>query len=220
MIKLYSPAGAERRIHGCGELLRDIQARYRVPAACLRAILYNEMTEMDLLDVAADLSVRFYWARFDLRSRLCTRGLLKDRTPVLRAGPLGKRDSSTGWAQIFSYVGINACRFAFDRGLAAPASLGLPEDRTLDPRDPEDLRAVWLRLNRDREFNLRLAAFNLLAAAEQMTGRMDFDGCSPEELRRIFTRYNADTDRVTAYGERAYANYLRYRAAEQHTDGG
>ena len=165
---------------------------------------------MDLLDPVADALVLLCWLRVGLRRRL---GLKTQPLP----GPalLCKRDSSVGYAQIFGAVGIKAINFALDRGLADAAALHVPADRRLDPENDEDLRRIWLRSLRSRAFNMELGALNLLAAAEEMTGRLDYASYSPEELKLIFTRYNADTHRVTPYGEAVYKWYCEFAGKER-----
>ena len=215
MIKLYTRARAGRTVASQAALLQALSRRYPLPAACVQAILYKELIEIDLLDIVADLAVRFYWFRYGLRRRLCGWGLLRSPEPLLRWGPFGKRDSSTGCAQIFAYVGIRAVNFALDRDLLpSQEALGLPAGRRLNPETPEDLREVWYRLYRDTAFNTELAALNLLAAAEEMTGRVDFPSYTPEELMLVLTRYNADTGRITDYGREAYGYYLTYSRGE------
>ena len=210
MKKLYSERQAERMVAGCGDWIHDLSRRYPIPEAVIKAIVYKELTEIDLLDIAADLAVMGYWLRYDLRGRLG----FPDPAPALRFGPFGKRDSSTGYAQIFAYVGINAINFALDRGLCDSAALKLPAGPRLSPERPEDLRGIWTRLHRDTAFNLELATLNLLSAAEEMTGQIAFDDYTPEELKLVLTRYNADVKHITAYGEAAYGHYLRYRGME------
>ena len=192
MFKLYSPARAERLLRDHASMIDTSARRYGVPGAVLRAILYKELTEIDLFDIFADLAVAFYWLRCDLRKA----------PPRLTRGVFGKRDSSTGWAQIFAYVAIRALCEAHSRGLPVPDAP--------DPESTAELGRVWRRLRRDRAFNLDCCALNLLSCALEMTGRYSFDGCTEPELKRILTRYNADTDRVTPYGEAAYRHYLRY----------
>lgn len=187
MLRLYSPARAERLLRENAGLIDDIALRRGVPGAVLRAILYKELTEIDLLDVFADLAVGFYWFRYDLRKA----------PPRLTRGVFGKKDSSTGWAQIFAYVALRALREARDHGLPVPDA-------------PETLGRVWRKLRRDRRFNLDCCALNLLSCASEMTGQYGFDGLTEAELKRVLTRYNADADRVTTYGEAAYGHYLRY----------
>ena len=201
-MKLYTPAKIEAILRRERDWTEELSRRYGIPAAAIRAVLGQELSQMDLLDPLADLAVECYWLRYRLRRRLGCR----DPRPRLRRGPLGKRDSSTGYAQIFAYVAIRAIRFAQERGLAAP---GEPADLGSDPDDPEKLREIWLRLHRDRRFSTECAALNLLCAAEEMTGRLDFAGYRPEEWKLIFTRYNADTRRITPYGEAVYQRYLR-----------
>ena len=192
MFRLYGPRRAESVLRKRAGEIRAAADRYSVPAAVLKAILYKELTEIDALDVLADLAVRFYWLRYFLRNR----------PPLLRRGVLGRRDSSTGHAQIFGWVAVNALKSAAEHGLPLPE--GTPE---LDA--PDTLGRVWKRLNRDRRFNLECCALNLLVCAEEMTGQRGFDGCSEEELKLILTRYNADVRSVTPYGEAAYRQYLR-----------
>ena len=208
-IKLYSAKKAEQIIENNSDWIRTLSLRYPIPEACVKAILYKELTEIDVLDVLADHAVREYWLRYTLRRRLG----FKDATPAIRRGVFGKRDSSTGYAQIFAYVGINAANFALDRGLSDCTALNIPSDHQLRSDDPDDLRMIWTRLNTDTKFNLELAALNLLAAAEEMIGRIDFGGYSADELKLVLTRYNADVKHITAYGEAAYQHYLRYNTS-------
>ena len=127
----------------------------------------------------------------------------------MQTGPLGKHDSSTGFAQIFAWVGINAIRFAAEKGLADPADLGFPDGRLPETRNWDDLCLVWRRLRRDRRYNMELGTLNLISAAQEMNGHTDFARYTPEETKRMFTRYNADVRHVTPYGEETY----RYAAA-------
>ena len=215
MLRLYSPKRAEARIARKAGTVEELASRYPLPAAVLRAVLYKELTEIDVLDLAADFAVGFYWQRWLFGKKLQRLGLLRREPPLLRRGVFGKHDSSTGDAQIFAKVAINACNFALDRGLTTPERLGLSPDRRPDPEWAEDLRAFWVRLHRDPAFDLETAALNLLSAGEEMTGRLDFPGYTPEELKLVLTRYNANTKQITPYGEAAYEACLRYREKEE-----
>ena len=193
MLRLFSPNAAERFIARYDGTIRDVAARYALSAPFIRALLYTELVRIDVLDPLADLLVR-----------LNGNG----------AGFLRKRDSSTGCGQIFGFVAINAANFAVARGLTTYAALGLPE-RRLEPSSVSDLRLVWNRLNREPEFNIELSALNLIAAADEVIGRIDFSAFTPEEVQRVYTRYNGTAPQITPYGEEAYRHYLRYAAAEQ-----
>ena len=184
MLKLISPRRAEKILKTQGEWIKTVAARYGVPAAVIRAILYQEMIEIDLMDMLADLAV---WSNLT-----------------------AKKDSSTGYAQIFGRVGLNAVNFAVDRGLTDYTALGIGSDHRLEGTSREDVRLVWKLLHRDVRANIEIAALNLLCAAEEMTGRIDFAGFNEQELKLVLTRYNANVRTVTPYGERAYAHYLRY----------
>ena len=198
MLRLYSDRAAERILRRLDAPIRDIEARYALPAPVLQAVLFREITQIDLPDLLADWLVAFNLRRVRRRAAL----------PKGR-GSLYKFDSSTGYAQIFGRVGIEAVNFALSRRLTTAEALGLPA-RRLDAKNPRDLRLIWRRLRREPLFNLELAALNLLSAAEEKTGRIDFKSYTPEELQRIFTRYNGTSPTVSAYGEAAYEQYLRY----------
>ena len=193
MLKLYSEKAAEEIIARCAPQINEITSRFAFPAACLKAILFQEITGIDLFDPLVDLLVQW-----------------NQRRGRTGPGPLQRSDSSTGYAQIFAFVAINAVNFAADRGIASYADLGLPANHRLDPAAAPDIRLVWEKLHRDTAFNLTAAALNLLSAAEEKTGRIDFPSYSPEELKRIFTRYNGTIPHVTPYGEAVYQHYLRY----------
>lgn len=184
MVHLISPGRANRILQRYSDWIDAVAARYGVPAAVIRAILYQEMTMIDLADPVVDLMV---WS-----------------------GVFRKKDSSTGYAQIFGYVGLNAVNFAVDRGMATYESLGITSDHRLDAGVARDVRLVWKKLWLDQKANIEIAALNLLMAADEMTGRIDFDGYLPDELKLVFTRYNADTRHITPYGERAYRRYLGF----------
>ena len=185
MLRLYTPARVERIIDKYDPKIREICGRYGLPPAVLKAVLYTEMIRLDLLDIAADAAVRM--------------------------GAFFKKDSSTGYAQIFGYVALNAANFAADRGLASYASLGLEENgRRLDPKNPADVWKVWQKIHKDPAANLEFAALNLLSCAEEMTGRIDFCSVTPGELKLILSRYNGRVKQITDYGEEAYGHYLRY----------
>ena len=187
-MRLFGPRRAAAKISEYGEWIREVSGRYGVPAAAIEAILYQEMTMIDLGDVAADLVV---WSNL-----------------------FPKKDSSTGYAQIFGYVGVNALNFAVDRGLATYGTLGISCAHRLDPRDPRDVRLMWRKLRFDPKANIEVAAMNLLAAADEVVGSTDFGALAPGELKLVLSRYNADTRTVTPYGERAYAKYGEFLASD------
>ena len=206
MINPYSPNRARRLIAKFDTFLEQLESKYGVPADWLRAVLYREMTQIDLLDLVADFAVYFYYFR-----RRLYRLLFRKELPATASRFLGKKDSSTGYAQIFGFVAINAANFALDRGIADYAGLGIVSDHRLDPQNLDDLWMIWRRLNRDRRFNLELGALNLLSAAEEMNGSIHCSAFSPEEMKKTFTRYNANVREITRYGEETYRTYLDYQ---------
>ena len=184
MVKLYDRERAARLVEQERPWIDTVAGRYGMPAALICAVMRKELQEIDLLDLGADLAVQM--------------------------GGVLKKDSSTGPMQIFGSVGLRAINFAVDRGLSSYESLGIKTTHRLDPDSREDCRLVWRRLHGDRRANIEIAALNLLSAAEEMTGRIDFDSYGPDEIRHILTRYNQDTDCITPYGEETYGYYLAY----------
>ena len=57
MIRIISDRKAERIIRHFNEWINTVSNRYRVPSAVIKAILYMEMTRMDILDPLVDLIV-------------------------------------------------------------------------------------------------------------------------------------------------------------------
>ena len=210
MLKVFSRKRIEAVLAGEAEWIACLEKKYALPRTYLQAVLFKEMSDIDMLDLLADAAVACYWFRYGLLSR-CRRALKKPPLQSFPGGLLKKRDSSTGFGQVFAYVAIRAISFSLKKGLdRSLKDFGLPDDHPPDERNPADLCLIWRRLNRDAAFNLRMAALNLLSAAEEMTGRIDFPSYSPEEIQLIFTRYNANARSVTAYGREVYQIYLSF----------
>lgn len=186
MLKLISPRRAERILRRYAGFIDMLAETYHIPAAAVKAVLYKEMTDIDILDPAADIAVRLPFVR--------------------------KRDSSVGYGQIFARVAVDALNFAVGKGITDYASVW-PSDgshRTPDSSDPSDLKKMWRLLHRDPEANIRFTALNILAAADEMTGRTDLTAMTDDELKLTFTRYNANVRHVTAYGEEVFGLYRRF----------
>ena len=184
MIRIISDRKAERIIRYLNDWIDTVAQRYHVPSAIIKAILYIEMTRMDILDPLVDL--------------------------IVGTCLFAKKDSSTGYAQIFAYVGVNAVNFAVHEGLTDYQKLNIPSDHRLDSSDSKDVHLMWKYLHRNPESNIEIATLNILSAAKEKTGRLDFASFSEDELKLVLTRYNANTDHITKYGEEAYGHYLRY----------
>ena len=186
MFNPISPARAQRILKHYAEWIATVSARYLVPEAAIKAILYEEMTRIDIMDPLVDLAVA---------------------TSLFK-----KKDSSTGYAQIFGYVGLIAINFAVDRGLATYESLGIKSDHTLDAANERDVKTVWSKLHRDQHFNIEVATLNLLVCADEVAGHTDFSHLSERELKLVLTRYNANTRTITSYGEQAFQRYVEFQA--------
>ena len=70
-------------------------------------------------------------------------------------------------------------------------------------------RTMWSR--RAQEYEAKLNSGDLISIAEVVTGRLSFPDYSEDETKRIFSRYNANTKRITSYGETVWKHFLRYR---------
>ena len=191
MWKPYSIRKTERIIDKLTPEIEAVAAKYDMPAAAIQAVLRKEMPQIDLMDFAADLAVAM--------------------------GGITKKDSSTGYMQIFGWVGLNAVNFAVDRGLATYESLGIKTDHRLDPHQDADVRVIWKKMQKDRVSNLEIAALNLISCAEEMTGRIDFAHYTEEEWKLLFTRYNQNTRKVTPYGEETYGYFVQYKGVHART---
>lgn len=217
MLSLYSPRKVEKLLQKEAGWINTLSRRYAIPAAYIHAMLYKEISGIDIFDFFADSLVGFFWARYRLRRWACRRGFLRRAGPAVKNGPFGKHDSSTGYAQIFAWVGINAIRFAAEKGLADPAELGFPGGRLPEVQNWNDLCLVWRRLRGDRRYNLEIGTLNLLAAAWEMNGHADFARYTPEEAKRMFTRYNANVRHITPYGEETYRYAAGWLAKTNNT---
>ena len=195
MLKIYGEKRIKRIIEGCGEWIKSIEERFGLPSAALKAILRQELSQIDLIDLAADRAVIVYWRFYRL---------------FRRVPRFGKRDSSTGCAQVFASTAIDSLNFAFDRQLTDARSLGLIIDHKLQKTNPSDLCMIWQMLHRDRFFNVLCAALTLLAAADEMNGTIDFSRYTPRQWQLTFSRYNANTRQITRYGQQAYTGYQSF----------
>ena len=184
MLRLISDKRTETILRQKEPVIAALSAKYSVPAAFIKAILYMEMTRIDIMDTVADA--------------------------VVLSNLFSKKDSSTGYAQIFGRVALNAVNSALDHGISDFLYIKLDTAHRLDPDNPADVRAVWKYLRHNINANIEAGVLNMLSAAEEMTGRIDFSSYSEEELKLILTRYNANTHKITKYGEEAYSHYLRY----------
>ncbi len=170
MIKRYSKATVRKLLRRHEADIQEAATAYGIPKACIQAVLWQEMTGMDWLDPLADLAVACYWRFQPLWDRM--------HLPA-------KRDSSTGYGQIFAATAIKDINYAHDAGIRA-----LPVSA---------------------RFNIQCVALCLLHAAAEMTGTTDFSALSPEELQLVFTRYNADTKKITPYGKETYGYYQTFQ---------
>ena len=198
MFRIYSKKKAEIIIFSNSGLISRICASCKIPEAFLKAVLMMEIPDIDLFDYLADAAVSMNWLRYML---------FQSYQPVRHTkNPFRKYDSSTGYGQIFARVAIEAISFAQRRGIIMEPII--PEN--LSAEHPDDLRKIWFRLNRNREFNLTCCALNLYHCADQMTGKTNFYAFTPDDIKLIFSRYNGNVNKITPYGEKAYQYYQEF----------
>ena len=196
-MRIYSTGRAKKIVEENASLIDSICSSCCLPPAYLKAVLLMEIPQIDLKDVLADAVVKMNWLRYSL---------FHVYTPERHTrNPLRKFDSSTGYGQIFARVAIEAILFAEERDIIEKGSFSAEK---LSPQDPDSLRYVWKRLNSDKVFNLSCSALNIIHAACQMTGRVDFGSYNEREKKLIFSRYNGNVKHITAYGEEAYRHYI------------
>ena len=205
-MKLYSPNRAEHILRSLDSDIEGICRMVYLPSAVLKAVLYKEITDIDFFDPLADAIVAFNWQRVHLLNHLPDLEGSQNKSGFFR-----KFDSSTGYGQIFARTAILAIRFATTHGIITTETLGLGMGQTFSPYSPADVFEIWKKLHRERSFNLACSALNLLFAAWEMNGRITFENFSPDELKGIFTRYNANVRQITPYGEVTYQYYLKYK---------
>ena len=187
MLRLFSERKIQQILQRLDGSIHQIAATYSLPPAVLQAVIHKEMSMMNLPDLLADFLV---WTNL-----------------------FPKKDSSTGYSQIFGSVGIAAVNEAVDQGLCSYESLRIPVTHRLDATNPKDLRTFWRFLRKDRYANLEVATLNLLSCAKEKVGHTHFGSMSPEELQLVFTRYNANVNHITSYGASAYQLYQHYTTA-------
>ena len=205
-MKLYSPNRAERILRSLDSDIEGICRMVHLPSAVLKAVLYKEITDIDFFDPLADAIVAFNWQRVHLLNHLPDLEGSQNKSSFFR-----KFDSSTGYGQIFARTAILAIRFATIHGIITTETIGLGKGQAFSPDSPADVFEIWMKLHRERNFNLACSALNLLFAAWEMNGRITFENFSPDELKGIFTRYNANVRQITPYGEITYQYYLKYK---------
>ena len=181
MFRIISDKKAQEIILKNDSYIKEISNKYNVPTAIIKAVLFMELSQIDIFDILADLIVKL-------------------RLPI-------KKDSSTGVGQIFGKVGLEAILFALDAKIIDKDYLGI--DHKLDINNPNDIRLIWNKLQ-DTKTNIEVSTLNILHCAKQMTNRIDFNSYNEDELKLILTRYNQNTNKITPYSTKAYSYYLEY----------
>ncbi len=179
--------------------------KYGIDPAAIKAVTLKEMSEINVADIFADLLVR-------LNHLFYTIGGKKQGDPRKKKSFLVKRDSSTGYCQIFARVALNALNYGCLRGMTTyrDAGVDMPEG-SLEPSSFDDVFYIWKKLHRDRNFNFHMALLNLISAGEETVGHTRFGEYGEDDMKRMFSRYNANIRNITSYGEETYRIYKKLR---------
>ena len=186
----------------------EISVKYGIDPAAIKAVALKEMAEINLADLFADLLVRLNYLFYALGGR--------KKNGKQKKSVLIKRDSSTGYCQIFARVALIALNYGCSKGMTTYRESGVErEECSLEPSSFDDVFYIWKRLHRDIRFNFNMALLNLISAGEETVGHTRFGDYTPDDMKRMFSRYNASTNRITRYGEETYRIYEELRG-ERH----
>ena len=89
----------------------------------------------------------------------------------------------------------------FSNPIAGPFILGISSGAKL---------VLSLTLTAFLSRGIAAGSLTLIAAADEMNGTTDFSRYTPLQWQLTFSRYNADTRRITRYGQQAYSGYQSY----------
>ncbi|MCX4563495.1 DUF1906 domain-containing protein [Streptomyces phaeochromogenes] len=133
-------------------LFTSLARQLRVRKALIQAPVLWELRKFNPLDIAADTAVK---------------------TGV-------DDDCSTGWAQIFAWVAIDARNHCVEQGIINGSILD----------DPRDKPSVWTQLNEDPIYNIKSAAYLTLFNAHQINLPRPGLNTSEGDSERILSRFN------------------------------
>lgn len=211
----YSTEDALDIIQNKEPLIESLSEKYGIPKAAIQTILLRELRFMDVRDDFADSLVigsNEYVRQLEEWNNLPTSK--KFLVPPPSAPLINRWDSSTGYAQIFSWVAIDAINHAIQKGITTKENLGLDPSITLDKKNQQDIYFIWKRLHDDPDFNLEVATLNLVKCADDEVGKPDYENYSEDEIKTMLSRYNGTNDDAKQYGQECYNCYEIFKKYE------
>ena len=181
-------------------MICEIAGQLCIPAEWILGIMEHEMAMMNVLDVVADRLVILYWYVWRLLNRLHVH-----HNPVWKRHGMIRNDSSTGYGQIFARTAMEALDFARMHQICDPQC-------TFSSDHPEDMWKVWKRLHTDRRFNVLVCGLCLIHAGTRINGTRPTQAYTPDEVQKMFSRYNANTETITEYGIEVYRISMYWKA--------
>ena len=208
-VNIISDKRAEKVLGIYSDYIKEISGRYGISPAAIEAVAIREMSQINVADIFADLLVRLNHFIYRLGGK-------KQKDPGKKKSILVKRDSSTGYCQIFARVALNALNYGCLRGMTTYRDAGVDRpEGSLEPSSFDDVFYIWKKLHRDRNFNFHMALLNLISAGEETVGHTRFGEYGEDDMKRMFSRYNANTRNITSYGEETYRIYEKLRGDRQ-----
>ena len=180
-------------------MICEIAGQLCIPAEWILGIMEHEMAMMNVLDVIADRLVILYWRGWHLQNRLHVH-----HNPEWKRHGMIRNDSSTGYGQIFARTAMEALNFARRNQIYDP-------QRTFSSDNPEDMWYVWNRLRTDRRFNVLVCGLCLIHAGTGINETRPTQAYTPDEVRKMFSRYNAKTATITEYGKEVYRISMNWK---------
>lgn len=180
--------------------ITEISQKYKVRKALIQTVFMWEGSCEGIDDVASDTAVQEY---YDYKNELEKWENLSDEEKQNVKKPteptIIRKDSSTGFCQIFASTAINAYNYAIKRGYIV--------GETYDKTDWHTVFNVWNKLHTDVEYTIEMAALVLLHAADLVKISDITYEYSADDVKKVLARYNGTNDKAQEYGERNYQIY-------------
>ena len=170
---------------------------YGIPKEFVQTILFREIWCYNFADVAADELVIEY---YEYMESLSTDNPLPKPLII-------KEDSSTGLAQAYAYVAINAINHAKSRGFSTTAS-------DFDINNWQDIWYVWRSMFDYDSYSIQCCALIILDAQyefEETCPYDDFYDFSDNQVKTILSRYNGTGDAAANYGNECFEYFKIFR---------
>jgi len=183
------------------DLLTSLARGYGMRKSLIETAVLWESSVENILDVGTDAIVRATYAYLEQKEWWDGLSAAEQAvTPAPVPPPVQRRDASTGVSQIFAWVAAEVIDWA--------RALGLTDEPSYDVDDWHQQRDLWMRLNEDDAFNIRMCALVLLwSAADRGIDISQPTFFTDQEIKDTLARYNGTNQDAIAYGERSFGLY-------------